>query len=124
MVVSINIKGVPQVHIALKSANVKVNLAADAAIKQSGFFIQDEVVQSIAGQRAEHMSVDTGRFKNSVEATSPQKLVVKVESNVEYAKFLEFGTSKFAGRSHFRNTAKRNEKKVRSFVMKKIDAVL
>jgi len=124
MAVSINIKGVPKVQAMLKIKGSAVFLAADSAIKQSGFFIQEEVVESIAGFRAETRSVDTGRFKNSVEATFPQKLVANVETNLEYAQFLEYGTSKLSARHHFRNSAKRNEKKIRDFVNKKIDAVL
>ena len=124
MAVNINIKGIPQVQAMLKVANSAVSIAADKAIKESGFFIQGEVVESIAGFRAETRSVDTGRFKNSVEATFPKKLIAKVESNLEYAKFLEFGTSRIGARHHFRNSAKRNETKIRDFVNKKIDAVL
>ena len=89
-------------------------------LTKAAAFMQGEVKQSIAGHRAEPKSVDTGRFLNSVKTTFPAKFQAKIESNVSYAKFLEYGTSRMNARKHFRNTAKRNEVKVRNFIEKSI----
>jgi len=123
MTVSIQVLGVENVQRFLASASKEALQKADAAIKKSGFFIEGEVKQSIAGHRAEPTSVDTGRFLNSVRVDSSEKLQTNVKSSVGYAKFLEYGTSRMSPRSHFRNTAKRNEAKVREFVNKEIKKI-
>ena len=124
MTVSINVIGVPKVQAMLKLANSKVTLVANSAIKQAGFFMEGEVKDSIAGHRAESKSVDTGRFLSSVHSHSPKPGTAIVQSLVEYADKLEFGTSKFGARHHFRNSAKRNETKLIEFVSAKIKAVI
>lgn len=118
--INIKIGGIASAEAFLAAANAEKIIAITAAIHQAGLFIKGEVVESIAGHRAEHMSVDTGRFKNSVSDVYPTKLSAKIASNVEYAKFLEYGNSKMQARSHFRNTAKRNEGKIKDFIEKKI----
>ena len=116
MTITIKIVNLDKVREFLKTASEKTKQNADNGIKQSGFFIQTEVQESIAGRRAEHMSVDTGRFLNSVKASFPKKFVAVVETDVEYAKFLEYGTSKIDARAHFRNTIMRNENKIKEFI--------
>lgn len=120
MGLQIEIKGMDKVANFLKEKSVDIINKAENAIKQSGFYIQGEVQASIAGQRAEHRSVDTGRFMGSVKTIFPQQLVAVVETNVEYAKHLEYGTSRMAPRSHFRNTVARNEHKVKEFIEKEL----
>ena len=71
----------------------------------SALFLQGEVKQSIAGHRAETKSVDTGRFLNSVKNVQNKLLTASIESNVLYAKHLEFGTSRMKPRRHFTNTS-------------------
>ena len=57
-------------------------------------------------------------------SSTPKPGTAIIETLVEYAKNLEFGTSKFRARHHFRNSARRNEKKIIDFVAKKIKAVI
>ena len=83
-------------------------------------FIQGEVKSSIAGQRAEPTSVDTGRFLNSVDVILGKDIGI-VFTDVEYAKHLEYGTSKFHARSHFRNTKFRNQDKVKEIIKEEIE---
>ena len=119
MSVNIQIKGIARTSAFLSAKNKEALMRADSAIKKAGFFIQGEVVHSIAGRRAEHKSVDTGNFMNSILAIFPKKLTANIGSNkypVKYANFLEYGTSSFRGRRHFRNTKTRNEKKIQTFV--------
>ncbi|MHA1304876.1 MAG: HK97 gp10 family phage protein [Candidatus Heimdallarchaeaceae archaeon] len=118
--VGISIVGVSGVIKSLKVKDKLIKVALANAIKEAGFFIEGEVVESIAGHRAETKSVDTGRFKNSISSDSIGLYEVVVSSSVEYAKHLEYGTSKVLPRPHFRNTAKRNEKRIRDFIEKKI----
>ena len=119
---SIKIEGIPK---AKAFMNKKVKLAierADEGIKVGGLHLQGEVVESIAGHRAEHDSVDTGRFKNSI-GVDFKKLQANISTNVSYAKFLEYGTSRFTARHHFRNTMERNKSKVVEFVQSKVNQI-
>jgi len=91
------------------------------ALFNAGFFIQNEVKASIAGQRSEPTSVDTGRFLNSVDVKQGKTDdEVIVFTNIEYAKYLEYGTSKIQPRAHFGNTAKRVNKEVKKIVAQEI----
>ncbi|GAG04133.1 unnamed protein product, partial [marine sediment metagenome] len=75
---------------------------------------------SIAGQRAEHISVDTGRFLNSV-GFQVKKLTGQVFSNLPYAGYLEYGTNfKNSPRKHFRNSASRSKGKIKDIIQKEI----
>lgn len=123
MAISIKVKGIPSTQLFLKTASKKTLLNANNAIIKAGFFIEGEVKQSIAGHRAEPKSVDTGRFLNSVKAVQNKILTATIETNVNYANILEYGGRGRAPRSHFRNTAKRNEKKVSNFINAEIKKV-
>ena len=114
--VGIIITGGAAVAAALKSKDLSIKLLLPGAIKEAAFFIEGEVKQSIAGHRAETRSVDTGRFLSSVRANIKSAYEAEVLTEVEYAKYLEYGTSKVLPRPHFRNTAARNEKKVQGFI--------
>ena len=120
MTIRFEVKGIPEVKSLLNKWSNEKKIEVDNGIKQAGYFIQGEVVESIAGHRAETMSVDTGRFKNSIVAIFPKPFTASVETNVEYAKFLEFGTSKIMPRMHFRNTLIRNHSKIVDFIREKI----
>ena len=88
----------------------------DKAVHESGFFLQGEVKESIAGQRAEPRSVDTGRFLNSVEVDNSRPLVSEVGSDVEYAEALEYGSSRMMPRAHFQNSVLRNADRILEFI--------
>ena len=118
--ISITIEGIPDTQKMLDNKQKDIIKNADEAIVKVGFYVQGEVQESIAGQRAEPRSVDTGRFLNSVKTTHEQQLIASVETNVEYAKHLEYGTSRIEPRHHFTNSAKRNEVKVKEFVERAI----
>ena len=119
--VSIKVLGVASSIIFLKGVEKAKEVAIEKAIKDAGFFIEGEVKESIAGHRAESRSVDTGRFLNSPTTSFPGKFTAKIESNLDYARTLEFSPNILGGpRSHFRNTAKRNEHKVKGFIEKAV----
>ena len=120
---SIQVLGLKEVEQMLKEKSKEMIQRADEAVKQSVFFIEGEVKESIAGHRAEHMSVDTGRFLNSVKGTKTGLMQGKVESNVGYGQFLEYGTSKIEPRAHFRNTVARNELKVKEMIQSEVKKI-
>lgn len=76
-------------------------------VMRAATFVQDEVKASISGQRGEPTSVDTGRFLNSIDVQMIDTLTALVFTDIEYAKFLEYGTSKIEPRYHFGNTVLR-----------------
>lgn len=116
------VQGIPKA-VAFTGAKLKLAIVkADTGIKDAGFFIQEEVKQSIAGHRAEHVSVDTGRFLNSIQ-TNFKKLQAIIFPTVDYADFLEFGTSKLQPRHHFSNTKKRNAGKIKAFIQAEVNKI-
>ena len=118
--ITIQVEGLNNAEKYLKDKNSDVVKAIENALKQSGFFIKAEVVESIAGHRAEPVSVDTGRFKNSIVTTFPSNFSAEIISTVGYAKFLEYGTSRMLPRKHFKNTADRNKIKIKEYIEKEI----
>jgi len=116
----IAVKGIDEAISKLKDIASNKLKNVEQGIKKAGFYVQAEVQASIAGQRAETRSVDTGRFLNSVKTTFPEPYTATVETNVVYATHLEFGTSKLQPRSHFRNTANRNKDKVKDIIKQEV----
>lgn len=113
--ISFEVKGTKKAVAFLKRENSAATSAVTQALSQISLFLEGEVKQSISGRRAETRSVDTGRFINSVTSTSDSK-EAKVDSNVDYAAFLEFGSSRARPRRHFGNTLARNNQKIKSFL--------
>ena len=124
MGVGFNLIGVSAVQAMLITKSKSVKAAAEAAIKEAGFFIEGEVKESIAGHRAEPKSVDTGRFLSSPFTEFPKELTAVISTPLEYPIVLELGGVNRAPRYHFRNTAKRNETKVKDFIQEKINDVI
>ena len=123
MSVKIIIIGADEANKMLKDKENKINNEASQALKKATFFMQGEVKSSIAGQRAEPTSVDTGRSLNSVDINVGNKDAI-VFSDVEYAKYLEYGTSRIKPRSHFRNSVARNKEKVREILVEDIKKII
>ena len=109
--VKIEIIGVKEAIKKIDMKNREIREKVSAAINREALKVEGEVKQSIAGRRSEPRSVDTGKFMQSV-TTIPGILEASIETNVAYAKFLEYGTSKMMPRQHFRNTAARMREKV------------
>lgn len=93
----------------------------DVALVRVAAFMQEELKESIAGFRNEMKSVDTGNFLNSIEVIKLKDREISITTDVEYAKFLEFGTSKLLPRYHFTNTLQRNKAKVEKEVQEAVD---
>jgi len=115
MSIKVEIKGIERVKKYLKSKQEEVKSDTQKGLFKAGVFMQGEVKMSIAGRRNEPTSVDTGRFLNSVDVSVLKDKAI-VFSDVPYAKFLEFGTTKMGARRHFNNSKDRNKSKVRKII--------
>lgn len=77
------------------------------AVMDSGFMVETEIKESIAGDRGEPRSVHTGLFMATVHTVPLGFGMVKVQSGVDYAEYLEDGTKYIEARHHFANSAER-----------------
>ena len=121
--ISVDIRGIPEVRKFLKTKDKQVGQAIQRGIVKSAVFLQGEVKDSIAGRKNEPISVDTGRFLNSVEFKIGE-LSAKVFSQLPYAKKLEYGTNfKNSPRKHFRNSSARAKPKIKDIIAKQVKGV-
>ena len=111
--ITIKIVGIEKTTEKLKNISKEKLQKVDDTVKKSGFYVQAEVQASVAGQRAEPRSVATGAFANSITLNKLKDAEYKVFTDLFYAIFLEFGTSKSQPRMHFRNTLFRNQAKIK-----------
>ena len=130
--VNVQILGVGEVMRMLRAKGKKIERGADFGVVRAGTFIQEEVKESIIGNRAEPKSVDSGRLANSIEfeKTGKAQGVVKPKkegypnskaTTEDVATFMEYGTSRNPHpRSHFRNTKTRNINKVEDIIKSEI----
>ena len=116
--VNVEIKGIAEALNAIRQKGKDIVNDKDAKTLQASNFLQQEVQESITGNRSETKSVDTGNFGNSITLVKLAPFKYSIETNVEYAKFLEYGTSKLFPRYHFRNSLARNKDKVISIIQK------
>ena len=120
---TIKVIGKAQAAVVLNAKNVNLLKQADKAIKNATYLLEGEVKDSIAGRKAEPASVDTGRLLGSVKSSFPKKMVGAVSTNVEYANFIEYGTSKFPARNHFRNSLARLRKQIIDIIKGKVKQI-
>ena len=111
--------GVPSTRLKLKFKNSKSISAVENAMKKIALYMEGEIKSSIAGEKAEPTSVDTGAFLNSVKSESSTDDAI-IFSNIFYAKHLEYGTSRMNERRHFRNSLNRNKEKINAFINSQI----
>ena len=113
-IVTFEILGVRDIQEMLRQKNIEIVGMMGANLLRGTQLIQEELKESIAGNRVEPRSVDTGTFINSIEIRPVGNNSLEIVSDVPYAVFLEFGTTvngvvKISPRNHFRNTRNRNE---------------
>ena len=111
MSVKISILGIPQTMAFLKLKAKNIDKQTTDSMKKIGRHMQNEVKSSISGHEAEPTSVDTGAFMRSVDF-NVTPVSVSIFSDITYAEFLEFGTSRIQPRMHFSNSLNRNKQKV------------
>lgn len=114
--VEVEIRGIAETINRIRLMGKDVKDGVDVGVFQAANHVQNEVQASIIGQRLEPKSVDTGKFANSIQVDKVKDEEYKVFTNVPYAVFLEFGTSKLEPRSHFRNSKSRANPKVREII--------
>jgi len=95
----------------LENKNEEVKKKVSQAMFKASELMRNEVKESIAGRRNEPTSVDTGRFLNSVDTNISEDNAI-VFTKVEYAQYLEYGTSRMQARRHFNNSLDRNRNQV------------
>ena len=78
--------------------------------------LTSEVKESIAGHKSEPTSVDTGRFLNSVDNRMIAQYAAEVFSPIEYALYLEYGTSRIQARKHFNNSKDRKQQAIQNII--------
>lgn len=103
--VDIKILGVPEFKRMMEKKQAKVSEILPESIKKATLYLHGKVKESIARGTNAPVSVDTGRFLNSIDFAVIDKNTSKVFTDLYYAKFLEYGTSRMSARPHFRNTA-------------------
>jgi len=132
-IVNVQMTGMAGVMTRLAFQKKQIENNADLGVVKAGAFIEEEVKESIIGNRAEHKSVATGQFANSIEFTktgkaqgivSPKKETYPNSKSTteDVALILEKGTSRLPARKHFGNTEKRNFAKVQDIIKKEVDA--
>ena len=131
-VVDIQVLGINAVMLRLRQQGKMIESSADLGVVKAGAYVEEEVKESIMGNRPEPKSVDTGRLGNSIEFTKTGKAQGKVEpkgdtypgtstTTKEVANHLEYGTSKIQPpRRHFRNTESRTKGEVKEIIQKEI----
>jgi len=112
----INVKGIQQLAKTLKRKADAIDKELGKDVRRAAFFMQGEVKLSIAGRRAETRSVDSSFFLQTVTVKFKGPLIAEIFSPRNYAKYLEFGTSKIPARRHFRNSLNRNRGKIRTIL--------
>ena len=114
--VQIEIKGISEVLQRIRKLGQDIKQGSDVGVALAGNFLQQEIQESIIGNRAEVKSVATGRFANSITLNKIKDSEYKVFTDVEYAKYLEFGTSFLLPRRHFQNSLFRNQQKIKEII--------
>ena len=118
--VNVEIKGIAEAIRKIREKGKDILNGTDSNTFQAANFIQQEIQESIIGNRNEMKSVDTGNFANSITIDKLKDLNYSIYTDVEYSKFLEYGTSKLMPRMHFRNSVNRNKARAIEIIKKKI----
>jgi HK97 gp10 family phage protein len=118
----IQVYGIPEIQARLKNATKMIRAKVQQANAQVSIFMQAEVKASISKQRDEPLSVKSGTFLRSITASNDETSAT-ISSNVEYARYLEYGTSKINPRRHFANSLERNKEKIDEYYAKKLAEV-
>ena len=117
--VTVEIKGIAETLRIIREKGKDILNDKEAKMAQASNFLQSEIQSSIIGARLEPMSVDTGKFANSIGVDKLDKFKFIVYTDVEYAKALEYGTIYIEPRMHFRNSLSRNKQRVIDIIKSK-----
>jgi len=129
--VNIEVHGINETKMFLEAKRRIVLTASDAGVLRAANYVEQEVQESIIGNRAEPKSVRTGLFGNSIRVDKISNAAFKVYpekssypggtvTTEDVARILEYGTSTMMPRRHFRNTESRTKGKVQEIIEKEI----
>jgi len=124
MKVNINVIGVPELIKSMQEKQDKIKAILPESVRDATLFMHGKVKESIAHGTNAPVTVDTGRFLNSIDFDTTGTNEAKVFTDLDYAKFLEYGTSKMEARPHFRNTTFVNQNKVKEDFNAKIKQII
>lgn len=120
----IEVKNADVVSDFINKVNEEIEKKIPESVKQAAFFLQAQVKDSIAHGTNAPVSVDTGRFLNSIDVQGLGKNEAKVFTDIEYGKFLEYGTKYMNPRPHFRNTVFINQEQIKQQLNNDIKFIL
>ena len=129
--INVQMLGVGEVMRRLRLFGKEIESSADLGVIKAGAYIEEEVKESIIGNRVEHKSVTTGQFAKSIEFTKTGKAIGVVapkkekypnskQTTKDIALMMEKGTSRILPRRHFGNTKTRNTKKIKEIIANEI----
>lgn len=117
--VKIIVNGISDVVSLLKKSKRVIDQNANVGVNKATFYVQGKVKESIARGTNAPVAVDTGAFLRSVDLASTKDEGI-VFSDIHHAKYVEYGTSYMKSRPHFRNTAAKEEHKVKDIIEQEI----
>jgi len=123
----LTVKGGDELKRALEREDKIFLQQVSKAIMDSAYFLESEIAEAIDGRRSPlPRRHDTGRYAGSVRAKQKGPLQANVESNVEYAMYVEKGTHNKNGTwkmrpgKHFEVTLDRNRQRITDSIQKAI----
>jgi len=125
-VVNVQFFGIDKTLVRLEKAKIKIYEGTDLGVVKAGAYVEEEVKESVAGNRAEPQSVDTGHFVGDVRFDKTGHAIGKVHApTTPYAQYVEYSTRIGGGpRRHFGNTKKRSFGKVKDIIEKEVKEIL
>ncbi len=125
-VVNFQVLGISAVMARLEAAKIKVYTGADEGVVKAGAYVEEELKESIAGNKSEPQSVDTGHFVGDVKFNKTGYAIGKVHTpDTPYAIYVEHSTRISGGpRRHFGNTKKRTAGDVKKIIEKQVEGIM
>ena len=124
MSVNIKVLGIPELIKSMQNKQAMIKKILPESVKDAVIFLHSQVKTSIAHGTYAAVAVDTGRFLNSVDFEVTGENEAKVFTDIDYAQFIEYGTSKMPSRAHFKNAVFANKEKVKDDFNVKIKQVI
>lgn len=121
-IVEIRMMGIPEFKRFMEDKQTKFKKILPEGLREATLLMHGQIKESIARGTNAAVAVDTGRFLNSIDFDSTENMA-RVFTNIEYAKFIEYGTSKMSARPHFRNTADVLKAGIREVMAVKIKSI-
>jgi HK97 gp10 family phage protein len=119
--VTVTFTGLNETINRLKEFYKAIPTAEGIAVVKAADYVKEEVKESIVGNRSEVRRVDTGEYANSIDIKPAGTNELAVFTDTDYAKFVEYGTSKMVPGNHFKNTSFRVADKIKDIAKVEID---